>query len=111
MVTKVVIPESEQEPHESRRFVDFLSSQLHTLTNSFRQWSKLSEAIANKDMDAATAAKTAVEEAQRDRARKREELGVKYEPHFFKLDKDCRWVPKEQYVPQELAVLFSHSPH
>jgi len=77
IVPKVVQPESEQEPNESRRL-----------------WSKLTEAIKNKDMEAATDAKTEVEDAQRESVRRREQFGVKHEPRFFKMEDDGRWVPK-----------------
>jgi hypothetical protein len=48
-------------------------------------------------MEAATAAKTAVEDAQRESRRKREEAGERYVPRFFEY-RDRRWVPKLVYV-------------
>ena len=45
-------------------------------------------------MNAATEAKTAVEESQRELRRKREESGQTFVPRFFQQDKDGRWVPK-----------------
>lgn len=56
-------PESEQEPNESRRL-----------------WSGLTAAIRNQDMEGATEAKNAVEERQRERARKRgdENIPLRY---------------------------------
>lgn len=63
-----------------------------------RLWSQLTEAIKNKDMEAATVAKTAVENEQREETRRRDSLGVSYEPRFFKLQSDGRWVPKVQLV-------------
>ncbi|PCH33124.1 Oxysterol-binding protein [Wolfiporia cocos MD-104 SS10] len=74
---KWVAVEEEQEPNESRRL-----------------WSKLTQAIVAKDMDAATEAKTAVEESQRELRRQREESGQKYIPRFFQQDSDERWGPK-----------------
>ncbi|KAI0809019.1 Oxysterol-binding protein [Irpex lacteus] len=74
---KFVPPEDEQEPNESRRL-----------------WSKLTQAIQLKDMDAATEAKTAVEESQRELRRQREESGEEYIPRFFSQNKDGRWIPK-----------------
>jgi len=56
----------------------------------------LTQAIKNKDMDGATQAKSEVENEQRDLARKRDELGVTFEPRFFKTHSDGRWVPKLQ---------------
>ena len=50
-------------------------------------------------MNAATEAKTAVEESQRELRRKREESGQTFVPRFFQQDKDGRWVPKFTYVP------------
>ncbi|KAB5588656.1 Oxysterol-binding protein [Ceratobasidium theobromae] len=77
IVEKFVYPEEEQEPNESRRL-----------------WIKLTEAIYRKDMDAATDAKSEVENAQREAARKREEGGVKHAPRFFEQNKSGQWVPK-----------------
>lgn len=56
----------------------------------FRLWSKLTAAIANKDMDAATESKAAVEDAQREDAKKREESGEKYVSRYFEL-RDGLW--------------------
>jgi hypothetical protein len=47
-------------------------------------------------MEAATYAKTTVEDAQRESVHRREEAGVKHEPRFFKVDKEGRWLPKVQ---------------
>jgi len=73
---KFIPNEDEQEPNESRRL-----------------WSKLTYAIGLKDMEAATEAKSAVEDAQREMRRKMEEIGQKHEPRFFRLH-DGRWEPK-----------------
>ncbi|CAL1697292.1 unnamed protein product [Somion occarium] len=78
---KWVAPEEEQEPNESRRL-----------------WSKLTIAIIAKDMEAATEAKTAVEESQRELRRRREESGEKHVARFFTL-RHGRWVPK--FTPPE----------
>ena len=78
MAPKWVAPEDEQEQYESRRL-----------------WRDLTRAIIAKDMDAATEAKTAVENAQRElRA-----TGVQHTTRFFEL-RDHRWVPRIQYVPE-----------
>ena len=61
-----------------------------------RLWAKLTEAIKNKDMEAATDAKTAVEDGQRESTRRREAFGVRHEPRFFKMENDGRWVPRIQ---------------
>ena len=58
-----------------------------------RLWSHLTEAILLKDMEQATVAKTAVEDAQRDLRKKREESGEVHTPRFFEVV-DGRWMPK-----------------
>lgn len=73
---KTIAPESEQEWNESRRL-----------------WTKVTAAIRKKDLDAATDAKTAIEDAQRESTREREEKGEKWHPRFFELDDD-EWRPK-----------------
>ncbi|OBZ79115.1 Oxysterol-binding C23B6.01c [Grifola frondosa] len=73
---KFVPPEEHQDPNESRRL-----------------WTKLTKAIIAKDMEAATEAKTAVEESQRELRRVREDSGQKHIPRFFH-KKNGRWVPK-----------------
>ncbi|TFL06277.1 hypothetical protein BDV98DRAFT_559147 [Pterulicium gracile] len=72
----------EQEPNESRRL-----------------WQRLTKAIEEKDMDAATDAKSAVEDAQREERRKLEETGGTHVPRFFHLQ-DGRWLPKIS-LPQD----------
>ncbi|KNZ62271.1 hypothetical protein VP01_1292g7 [Puccinia sorghi] len=74
---KIVQPEQDQDWNESRRL-----------------WSKVTRAIKRKDLDAATLAKTAIEDFQRDRARQREEKEEKWEPVFFELKEDDEWIPK-----------------
>jgi len=81
LASKSVIPEDQQEPNESRRL-----------------WKDLTEAIINKDMEGATTSKTAVEEAQRENRRRREEKGEKYVPRFFE-EKNGSWIPKLESVP------------
>ncbi|KAG6878336.1 hypothetical protein C0993_008514 [Termitomyces sp. T159_Od127] len=76
MAPKWVPPEDEQEPNESRRL-----------------WQHLTLAIGRKDMQAATDAKSAVEDAQRERRKQLEESGGKHEPRFF-VYKNGRWVIK-----------------
>jgi len=78
---KWVAPDDEQEPYESRRL-----------------WRELTRAIIARDMDAATEAKTSVENAQRElRA-----TGAKHATRFFEL-RDQYWVPRIQLPedPQE----------
>ena len=59
----------------------------------YRLWSKLTAAIAAKDMEAATESKAAVEDAQRDVAKQRDESGEKHVPRFFEL-RDGLWLAK-----------------
>lgn len=73
---KWVLPEDQQEPNESRRL-----------------WLKLTQAIIAKDMEAATEAKSKVEDAQREQRRKMEESGKTHVPRFFEL-RNGRWEPK-----------------
>ncbi|KAF8807178.1 Oxysterol-binding protein [Phlegmacium glaucopus] len=73
---KWVPPEYEQEENESRRL-----------------WQDVTIAIQMKDMEQATAAKSSVEDAQREQRRKMEESGRKHEPRFFELQ-NGRWAPK-----------------
>lgn len=70
-------------------------------------WQDLTDAILAKDMIAATEAKTAVEESQRELRRRREESGQTFVPRFFQQDKDGRWVPKFKCVPASHACLLS----
>ncbi|WVQ68118.1 uncharacterized protein L199_006324 [Kwoniella botswanensis] len=77
VVPKNVLPESEQEEYESRRL-----------------WTKLTEAIKAADMHGATAAKTTVEDRQRELAKKREAAGEVPEARFFKHVSGDRWMPK-----------------
>ncbi|KAJ3556405.1 hypothetical protein NP233_g11987 [Leucocoprinus birnbaumii] len=73
---KWVPPEAQQEHNESRRL-----------------WHNLTQAIVAKDMEKATDAKMAVEEAQREQRKKMEELGTKHVQTFFE-ERNGRWMPK-----------------
>ncbi|KAJ7585702.1 hypothetical protein C8J56DRAFT_948709 [Mycena floridula] len=75
-------PEDQQERNESRRL-----------------WAALTQAIIAKDMEAATTAKSAVEDAQRESRRLLEESGSKHTPRWFELQ-DGRWVPKVS-IPED----------
>lgn len=114
---KFVPPEDEQEPNESRRYVFRVSTPvIHSPLISYlgvfalcchtRLWSKLTAAIVAKDMEAATEAKTAVEESQRELRREMEESGKVHVPRFFAQNKDGRWLPKFSYVAQLLAIIL-----
>ena len=102
---KWVAPEDEQEPNESRRCALPISVSLSLVNLTVvgrgrggRLWTRLTRAIVAKEMDAATEAKTAVEDAQRETRRNLEERGDTHVPRFFHL-KDGRWVPKLACVP------------
>lgn len=82
---KWLLPEEEQEPNESRKL-----------------WQHLTAAIIRKDMEAATSAKLAVEDAQREQRRRMMETGNHHATRFFTLQ-DGHWVPKLQ-VPDEPEV-------
>jgi hypothetical protein len=60
-----------------------------------RLWAKLTDAIKSTDMHGATAAKSAVEDRQRELARKREMSGESAPPsRFFVHVEGDRWMPK-----------------
>ncbi|BGP18494.1 hypothetical protein JCM10213_001190 [Rhodosporidiobolus nylandii] len=77
VVTKSVSPEEQQQPFESRRL-----------------WSGVTAAIKANDLDAATNAKTAIEDAQREAAKQREANGETFAPKWFKpTGKGGEWRP------------------
>ena len=81
------------------------------LTTHRRLWGALTQAIIAKDMEAATTAKTAVEDAQRESRRKLEESSSKHVPRFFEV-KDGRWVPKLTYAshfPSSTLCMAEHT--
>jgi len=60
-----------------------------------RLWAHLTEAIKRDDMHGATAAKSAVEDKQREKAKQREAAGKGIpEPRFFRNVAGDRWMPK-----------------
>ncbi|KAF2838538.1 hypothetical protein M501DRAFT_1004285 [Patellaria atrata CBS 101060] len=65
-VPKLIPPESEQLPNESRKF-----------------WSQVTNAILSKQYSLATQLKTELEERQRQKATERKEKGVEWQPRFF----------------------------
>ena len=94
MAPKWVPNDADQEPNESRRL-----------------WSGLTKAIGEKDMEAATASKSAVEEAQREQRRKLEESNTEHKPRWFAQNKDGRWEPKIQYVRFSFFEKFNSTNH
>lgn len=70
-IKKVVKPIVEQEPYESRRL-----------------WRKVTAALKMQDVDAATNAKHAVEQSQRDQVKERQETNSKWINRVCKLPDD-----------------------
>lgn len=83
VVQKQIPPIEKQMPNESQRL-----------------WLKVTEGIVSKDMNKATEAKSAIEDAQREDAQVREKQGVAWKPKFFKLHKD-RYFPVLESLPEE----------
>ena len=65
-VPKVIPPETEQLPNESRRF-----------------WGNVTQAILNKQYSEATKRKQEVEERQREKAAQRKAQNEEWQPRFF----------------------------
>ncbi|CAO1613428.1 unnamed protein product [Sympodiomycopsis kandeliae] len=82
-VEKSVRPESEQEEFESRRL-----------------WAKVTEGIKEKNLDKATEAKSAIEDAQRRRTKEREESGSSFKPRFF-IQKGEKFYPNLEALPSD----------
>lgn len=83
-VQKSVRPESEQGEFESSRL-----------------WSKVTEGIKEKNLDKATESKTAIEDAQRQRVKEREEKNETWQPQFF-VAKGEKYYPKIEALPEEM---------
>lgn len=81
-------PVSDQPP-----FLLFPSS----LTHPCRLWAGVTEGIKEKNLDKATDAKSAIEDAQRKRVKEREEKGSVWKPRFFIEKSDGRGGTK--FVP------------
>ncbi|CEH14170.1 Oxysterol-binding protein [Ceraceosorus bombacis] len=84
IIQKTVRPEEEQEEFESRRL-----------------WSKVTEGIKEKNLDKATESKSAIEDAQRQRVKEREEKGETWQPRFF-VAKGDKFYPKIDALPEEM---------
>lgn len=82
-VEKSVAPESEQDEFESRRL-----------------WSKVTEGIKEKNLDKATDAKSAIEDAQRKRVKEREESGSVFKPRFFTQEGE-KYIPNLEALPSD----------
>lgn len=66
---KIIAPEDQQEPNESRRL-----------------WSNLTAALKVNNQDLASVEKCKVEDAQRASTKGREELGLPHIPRYFESD-------------------------
>lgn len=88
-----VPPLDQQLPNESKRYV-FTALKF---TYNISLWQMVTQGIKSKDMNMATENKTAIENAQREDAQKRENLGVTWKPKFFALHNDC-YIPVLRYV-------------
>ena len=61
----------------------------HTDCRMYRRlWAKVTEAIKKNDQDAATDAKSAIEDRQREIAKQREHSGETWKPRFFTIRND-----------------------
>lgn len=94
-VEKSVPAESEQDEFESRRL-----------------WAKVTEGIKEKNLDKATDAKSAIEDAQRQRVKEREESGSTFKPRFFiqdgeKFVPNLEAMPSDSYRPSKAVEFFS----
>lgn len=63
----------------------------------------MTEAIKEKNLDKATDAKTAIEDAQRQRVKEREEKGETWQPKYF-VQKGEKFFPKVDALPSEMQV-------
>jgi len=74
---KIVLPEEEQLPFESKRL-----------------WKKLTQALNTRDYDAATIEKNLLEDSARSEAQARETKRINWEQRLFKLDNSNKWAFK-----------------
>ncbi|KAJ9115444.1 hypothetical protein QFC22_005202 [Naganishia vaughanmartiniae] len=97
VVQKLCLPEAQQEPNESRRL-----------------WAGVTRAIKAADMEAATAEKSKIEEAQREKTRAREASGQRHQLRFFEpvgekympnigVDRQVSGAPLAKQSPDEMA--------
>ena len=69
----------------------------------FRLWAKVTEGIKEKNLDKATESKTAIEDAQRQRVKEREEKGETWTPKYF-VQKGDKFYPNVDVLPDEMQV-------
>lgn len=68
-----------------------------------RLWSKVTEGIKEKNLDKATESKTAIEDAQRQRVKEREEKDETWTPKYFTLKGD-KYFPKMDALPEQMQL-------
>jgi hypothetical protein len=64
-------------------------------------WAKVTEGIKEKNLDKATDSKTAIEDAQRQRVKEREEKGETWHPKYF-IQKGEIFYPNVSALPAEV---------
>lgn len=65
----------------------------HAMLHAHRLWSKVTQGIKEKNLELATEAKSAIEDAQRQAVKEREEKGETWQPRFF-VAKGDKFFPK-----------------
>lgn len=65
-----------------------------------RLWAKVTEGIKEKNLDKATEAKSAIEDAQRKRVKEREESGEVFKPRFF-IQEGEKYIPNLEALPSD----------
>ncbi|KAF7729849.1 hypothetical protein EC973_003583 [Apophysomyces ossiformis] len=88
VIPKQVEPESNQKLNESRRM-----------------WAKVTKALSQNDLDAATDEKIAIEDKQREDAKYRDEKKIHWTPHYFDM------IDKDQYEFKGIKSIDFKSPH
>lgn len=63
----------------------------------------MTEGIKEKNLDKATDSKTAIEDAQRQRVKEREEKGETWQPKFF-IQKGEKFYPNVEALPAEMQI-------
>lgn len=80
-----------------------MSCERLTVVHIFRLWSKVTEGIKEKNLEKATESKTAIEDAQRQRVKEREEKEETWQPKYF-VQKGEKFYPKVEALPQEMQL-------
>lgn len=80
-----------------------MSCERLTVVHIFRLWSKVTEGIKEKNLEKATESKTAIEDAQRQRVKEREEKEETWQPKYF-VQKGEKFYPNVEALPQEMQL-------